>query len=114
MGLEMVAVWIVAGVEMGLLARAEARPDATGPSFAAIDVDDEMGFNPSGFGVVEEGAAVVDADHGRGEDLRWGRWVGMAPDSSHGCRPNRRWWSTVLGAPMVHSNSYTCNMKIII
>ncbi|KAL5980310.1 hypothetical protein ACLOJK_028218, partial [Asimina triloba] len=24
--------------------------DAAGPSSAAIDVDDEMGFNPSGFG----------------------------------------------------------------
>ncbi|KAL5986349.1 hypothetical protein ACLOJK_014682 [Asimina triloba] len=37
----------------------------------------KMGFNPSGFGVVEEGAAVVDADHGRQVDLRWGRWVGV-------------------------------------
>ncbi|KAL5986348.1 hypothetical protein ACLOJK_014681 [Asimina triloba] len=35
----------------------------------------KMGFNPSGFGVVEEATAVVDADHGRRADLRWGRWI---------------------------------------
>ncbi|KAL5982898.1 hypothetical protein ACLOJK_016977 [Asimina triloba] len=56
------------------------------------------------------GRGVLDSSAGRDGAGRGERdGAGRQP-----CRPNRRWWSTVLGAPMVHGNSYTCNMKIVI
>ncbi|KAL5977656.1 hypothetical protein ACLOJK_039184 [Asimina triloba] len=73
-----------------------------GVSDRADVTDDEMGFNPSRFGVMEEGAAVVGGDGWPGEMGATGRrrcWMA----SSIYCR-----WAG-LGKMMEHHTGATCS-----